>query len=32
MALFNMVDFGEIDYQEIAFLIDAKNDRLNEND
>lgn len=28
MALFNMIEFGEIDYKEIAFLIDAKNDRL----
>ena len=28
MALFNMVEFGQIDYEEIAFLIDAKNDRL----
>ncbi len=28
MALFNMVEFGEVDYEEIAFLIDAKNDRL----
>jgi hypothetical protein len=28
MALFNMIEFGEIDYEEIAFLIDAKNDRL----
>jgi len=28
MALYNMIEFGEIDYEEIAFLIDAKNDRL----
>ncbi len=28
MALYNMVDFGFIDYEEIAFLIDAMNDRL----
>jgi len=28
MALFNMIEFGQIDYEEIAFLIDAKNDRL----
>lgn len=28
MALFNMVDFGFIDYEEISFLIDAMNDRL----
>ena len=27
MALFNMVEFGEIDYEEIAFLIDQKNCR-----
>ena len=27
MALFNMVEFGEIDYEEIAFLIDQKNSR-----
>ena len=27
MALYNMVDFGYIDYEEIAFLIDAMNDR-----
>ena len=28
MALFNMVEFGEIDYEEIAFLIDQKNCRF----
>ena len=28
MALYNMVDFGCIDYEEIAFLIDAMNDRM----
>ena len=28
MALYNMVDFGDIDYEEIAFLIDAMNERL----
>ena len=28
MALFNMIEYGQIDYEEIAFLIDAKNDRL----
>lgn len=28
MALFNMVDFGFVDYEEISFLIDAMNDRL----
>lgn len=28
MALYNMVDFGYIDYEEIGFLIDAKNDRF----
>jgi len=28
MALYNMVDFGFIDYEEISFLIDAMNDRL----
>ena len=27
MALFNMVEFGNIDYEEIAFLIDQKNSR-----
>lgn len=27
MALFNMVDFGEIDYEEIDFLIDQMNNR-----
>ncbi len=30
MALFNMVEFGEIDYEEIAFLIDQKNNRRDE--
>ncbi|WP_333803828.1 hypothetical protein [Sulfurospirillum sp.] len=30
MALFNMVEFGEIDYEEIAFLIDQKNSRFDE--
>jgi hypothetical protein len=30
MALFKMVDFGSIDYEEISFLIDATNDRLKE--
>lgn len=28
MALYQMVDFGYIDYEEIAFLIDEMNDRL----
>lgn len=28
MALFNMVDFGFVDYEEVSFLIDAMNDRL----
>ena len=32
MALFNMVEFGEIDYEEIAFLIDQKNGRFEEGD
>ena len=27
MALFNMVEFGEIDYEQISFLIDQKNER-----
>ena len=27
MALFNMVDFGFIDYEEVSFLIDAMRDR-----
>jgi hypothetical protein len=27
MALFNMVEFGEIDYEEISFLIDQMNAR-----
>ncbi|WP_442764716.1 hypothetical protein [Sulfurospirillum cavolei] len=30
MALFNMIEFGEIDYEEIAFLIDQKNNRRDE--
>lgn len=30
MALFNMVEFGEIDYEEIAFLIDQKNSRFDD--
>jgi len=30
MALFNMVQFGEIDYEEIVFLIDQKNSRFEE--
>ncbi len=28
MSLYNMVDFGFIDYEEVSFLIDAMNDRL----
>ena len=28
MALYNMIDFGDIDYEEISFLIDAMNERL----
>lgn len=28
MALFNMVDFGFVDYEEVSFLIDAMNDRM----
>ena len=32
MALVNMVEFGEVDYEEIAFLIDAKNDRLKDDE
>ncbi|PLY09692.1 MAG: hypothetical protein C0625_00390 [Arcobacter sp.] len=28
MALYNMVDFGFVDYEEISFLIDAMKDRL----
>ncbi|RXJ87840.1 hypothetical protein [Arcobacter sp. CECT 8985] len=28
MSLFNMVKFGQIDYEEISFLIDAANERL----
>ena len=32
MTLFNMIEFGEIDYEEIAFLIDAKNDRLKDDE
>jgi hypothetical protein len=27
MALFNMIEFGEIDYEQISFLIDQKNER-----
>jgi len=27
MALFNMIQFGEIDYEEIDFLIDQMNDK-----
>jgi len=27
MALYNMVEFGNIDYEEISFLIDQMNDR-----
>ena len=27
MALYNMVEFGEIDYEEIDFLIDQMNER-----
>jgi len=27
MALFQMVEFGEIDYEEIDFLIDQRNER-----
>ncbi|WP_419770946.1 MAG: hypothetical protein ACNI3C_03920 [Candidatus Marinarcus sp.] len=27
MSLYNMVEFGAIDYEEISFLIDAANDR-----
>lgn len=27
MALFNMIQFGEIDYEEIDFLIDQMNER-----
>ncbi|QOY53789.1 hypothetical protein HUE87_07725 [Candidatus Sulfurimonas marisnigri] len=27
MVLYNMVQFGEIDYEEIDFLIDQRNDR-----
>ena len=27
MALFNMIDFGEIDYEEIDFLIDQMNNK-----
>lgn len=30
MALFNMIEFGEIDYEEVAFLIDQKNSRFDE--
>jgi len=27
MALFNMINFGEIDYEEIGFLIDQMNNK-----
>ena len=27
MALFNMIEFGNIDYEEIGFLIDQRKDR-----
>ena len=27
MALFNMIEFGEIDYEEIDFLIDQMNNK-----
>lgn len=27
MALYNMIDFGDIDYEEIDFLIDQMNER-----
>ncbi|MDB2405429.1 hypothetical protein N9W00_00655 [Arcobacteraceae bacterium] len=27
MALYNMIEFGNIDYEEISFLIDQMNDR-----
>lgn len=30
MALFNMIEFGEIDIEEIAFLIEQKNSRHEE--
>lgn len=30
MALFNMIEFGEIDIEEVAFLIDQKNSRYEE--
>ncbi|MDD2382713.1 MAG: hypothetical protein PHN18_00835 [Sulfurospirillaceae bacterium] len=32
MALFNMIEFGEVDYEEIAFLIDQKNSRYGSED
>lgn len=32
MALFNMVEFGEIDLEEIVFLIDQKMSRNEESD
>lgn len=32
MSLFNMVEFGEIDIEEIVFLIDQKNERGENND
>lgn len=28
MALYNMIEFGQIDYEEIDFLIDQMNDRI----
>lgn len=30
MALFNMIEFGEVDIEEIAFLIEQKNSRYEE--
>lgn len=30
MALFNMIEFGEVDIEEIAFLIEQKNSRHEE--
>lgn len=32
MALFNMIEFGEIDYEEIDFLIDQMNARGSDED
>ncbi len=32
MALFNMIEFGEIDIEEIAFLIEQKNSRYEESE